>query len=332
MAGNVSRPAAPWLARFLFAGGCMAASALWLPWMAPRFRPVFGLAALAIGLVLERALAVARPARAAGSLAGLFVGAGAGAALLVLIPNVGPTRAFAPFVVVVLAFLGAVSGGRAAEALVGPATEPPGRSGSKLVDTSAIIDGRLADVVAVGFLEGRLVVPGFILRELQRVADSVDPRHRARGRRGLEVLERLKAEPGVLVEFPEIESAEGGEVDDRLVRAAERAGAALVTTDYNLNKVASLRGVRVINVNDLAHALRPVLLPGERLEVEIVREGKEPEQGLAYLDDGTMIVVESARGAIGRAITVEVVSVLQTGAGKMFFARPVTAPAPPQNG
>ena len=199
---------------------------------------------------------------------------------------------------------------------------PRARSREALVDTCALIDGRLPDVVASGFLELELVVPEFVLRELQHVADAADPMRRARGRRGLDVLQALRDSSRLPARVVADDVAEESTVDLKLVVLARRRGAALITTDFNLNKVAGIRDVVVLNVNDLAHALRPVVLPGERLRVTIVKDGKEPGQGVGYLADGTMIVVEQARGFSGRTIDVVVTSAIQTAAGKMFFAKP----------
>jgi uncharacterized protein YacL len=189
-----------------------------------------------------------------------------------------------------------------------------------LIDTSALIDGRLSDVVASGFLDLDLVVPEFVLRELQHVADAEEPMRRARGRRGLDVLQALRESSRARVVADDV--PEERAVDLKLVSLARRRGAVLVTTDFTLNKVAGIREVVVLNVNDLAHALRPVVLPGETLRVTIVKDGKEPGQGVGYLADGTMIVVEQARGFSGRTIDVVVTSAIQTAAGKMFFAKP----------
>lgn len=199
--------------------------------------------------------------------------------------------------------------------------------GSKILDTSAIIDGRVADVARAGFLDGTLVVPGFVLDELRRIADSADPVKRSRGRRGLDLLKRMQQEGGaaVCILDREGERGDGGEVDVRLVRLAQRLDGKIVTNDFNLNKVASLHGVGVLNVNELANALRPVFLPGEEMSVYILRDGKEPGQGVGYLEDGTMIVVEGGKRHIGETVEVEVTSVLQTAAGRMIFARPRVA-------
>jgi uncharacterized protein YacL len=192
----------------------------------------------------------------------------------------------------------------------------PGRR-EALLDTSVLIDGRIEPVVATGFLTHRLVVPSFVLRELQHVADSSDAGRRARGRRGLDVLAALGAQ--VIDDDVPAEP----EVDRKLVALARARGADLVTTDFNLNKVAAVHGIAVLNLNELAHAMRPVVIPGETLQVTIVKEGKEAGQGVGYLDDGTMVVVEQAKGAVGRTLPVVVTSGLQTAAGKMFFARPL---------
>ena len=198
---------------------------------------------------------------------------------------------------------------------------PAGRASEALVDTSVLIDGRLHDVCASGFLRFDLVVPEFVLRELQHIADSSDRDRRTRGRRGLDILQALRASTKVRVTLAPEDVPEESEVDLKLVELARRRGAALITTDFNLNKVASIRGVPVLNVNDLAHALRPALLPGETLVVTIVKEGKEAGQGVGYLADGTMIVVDQARSLIGQAVTIAVTGALQTAAGKMFFGK-----------
>ncbi len=199
---------------------------------------------------------------------------------------------------------------------------PPGRRGAlaKVLDTSAIIDGRIADICETGFVDGPLVVPRFVLAELQRVADSSDGARRNRGRRGFEVLQRLQRLPGVAVEIAQ-RGVEGTAVDEQLIEFARACGGKIVTNDYNLNKLAELRGVPVLNVNELAHALRPVVLPGETVTVQALREGKEPGQGVGYLDDGTMVVIEQGKRFIGQPLDVVVTSVLQTPAGRMIFTR-----------
>jgi uncharacterized protein YacL len=193
-------------------------------------------------------------------------------------------------------------------------------SSGLLVDTSAIIDGRIADVMATGFIDRELVIPVFVLLELQRVADSADTRKRARGRRGLEVMHDLRLSDLAIstpdVDYPEIEG-----VDTKLCRLASERNLPILTTDYNLNRVAGIQGLSVLNINDLANALKPAVLPGESLRVKVLREGKESEQGVGYLDDGTMIVIEGGRQRVGDTVDVEVTSVLQSASGKMIFSR-----------
>ena len=192
---------------------------------------------------------------------------------------------------------------------------------AKLLDTSVIIDGRIADVCEASFLEGTIILPQFVLHELQMVADSADPLKRQRGRRGLEVLERIRELPSLEVEVADEDFPDVAEVDLKLIEMARRYGAKIVTNDFNLNKIASLQGIEVLNVNQLANALKPVVLPGEGMRVFILREGKEPNQGVAYLDDGTMVVVDGAKRMVNKTIDIAVTSVHQTSAGKMIFGR-----------
>ncbi|MBN1916882.1 MAG: TRAM domain-containing protein [Verrucomicrobia bacterium] len=189
-----------------------------------------------------------------------------------------------------------------------------------LVDTSVIIDGRVADIAETGFLQGELIIPRFVLRELQTIADSSDPLKRTRGRRGLDILNRIQKDPHIEVRIHETDFPDVSDVDAKLVKLAKVLDAKVFTNDYNLNKVAEFQQVRVLNVNDLANALKPVILPGEAMNVRIVREGKEAGQGVAYLDDGTMVVVNNGRDRIGQKLDVNVTSVLQTSAGRMIFA------------
>ncbi len=191
----------------------------------------------------------------------------------------------------------------------------------KLLDTSVIIDGRVADLCETGFLEGTFLVPHFILDELQHIADSSDSLKRARGRRGLDILNRIQKMPGVDVRIIDEDFPHVREVDAKLVVMAKKMEAKIITNDLNLNKVAELQGVRVLNINELCNALRPVVLPGETIRVFVLKEGKEAGQGVAYLDDGTMIVVDNARRYIGKNVDVVVTSVLQTTAGRMIFTR-----------
>jgi uncharacterized protein YacL len=193
---------------------------------------------------------------------------------------------------------------------------------AKIVDTSTIVDGRIVEIVESGFLEGALIVPRFVLRELQAISDSVDPLKRTRGRRGFDVLSRLQELAVVEISERDYGDMAPGNVDARLVRLAQELSAKLVTNDYNLNRIAQVEGVVVLNVNELANAVKPVVLPGEELHVAVIREGKEFHQGVGYLEDGTMIVVEHGRRLIGEETDVIVTSVLQTVAGRMIFARP----------
>jgi len=230
------------------------------------------------------------------------------------------------FVGLCFGYLGGILGVRVAESVefprVGRDKLPLGWGGNnKILDTSAIIDGRIADIVDTGFLEGTLIIPQFVLKELQHIADSHDPMRRSRGRRGLDVLKRLQENGTVRVkissqDFPKIQ-----EVDEKLIALAKRMKAKIITTDYNLNQVAQLQEIEVLNVNELSGALRPVVLPGEEMDVFILRQGKEPQQGVGYLDDGTMIVVENGKGYIGKKVKIEVSSLLQTPSGRMIFGR-----------
>ncbi|MFC4601558.1 PIN/TRAM domain-containing protein [Cohnella hongkongensis] len=205
--------------------------------------------------------------------------------------------------------------------------EPPEKAGPryeehKILDTSVIIDGRIADICKTGFIEGTLVIPEFVLEELQHIADSSDLLKRNRGRRGLDILNKIQKELDVKVLIYEDANEEPGEVDSKLVKLAKAMQGKVVTNDFNLNKVCELQGVSVLNINDLANAVKPVVLPGEEIIVQVIKDGKEHGQGVAYLDDGTMIVVEGGRDFIGTTMEVLVTSVLQTSAGRMIFAKP----------
>jgi uncharacterized protein YacL len=191
-----------------------------------------------------------------------------------------------------------------------------------LMDTSVIIDGRIADVARTGFLPGTLTVPRFVLNELQYIADSADAMRRNRGRRGLELLNRLQTEGDVAIEFIDEDPSDAQQVDDKLISLALAKGAAIVTNDYNLNRVARLQGVKILNVNELANAVKAVFLPGEEIPIKIIQEGKEIGQGVGYLEDGTMVVVENGRRFINQEILVQVTKVLQTNAGRLIFAVP----------
>jgi uncharacterized protein YacL len=191
----------------------------------------------------------------------------------------------------------------------------------KLLDTSAIIDGRIADMADTGFLDGALVIPAFVLRELQMVADSSDGSKRQRGRRGLDVLQHMQSNTLLNVQILEDDFPHIREVDLKLIELAKELDARIITNDFNLNKVAHLHHVSVLNINDLANALKPVVLPGEKMNIAILKEGKEYNQGVGYLDDGTMVVVDHARRMIGRSVEISVTSVLQTASGKMIFGK-----------
>jgi uncharacterized protein YacL len=236
------------------------------------------------------------------------------------------------FLLIVLPYLGLVLGAKNGEwlepaRLVGlfRATGPERRY--KILDTSVIIDGRIADVCDTGFIDGTLVVPQFVLKELQLVADSSDSLKRNRGRRGLDILQKIQKMSGIEVMISDLDYPDVREVDLKLIELARTLQGKIVTNDFNLNKVAQLRGVDVLNVNELANSVKPVVLPGELMKVFILKEGKEYNQGVAYLDDGTMVVVDNARKMISRTIDIVVTSVLQTTAGKMIFGRYIDAGA-----
>jgi uncharacterized protein YacL len=239
-------------------------------------------------------------------------------------------------IIIVLPYLGAVLGARKGEWLE-PAkflslfrdARPQKRY--RILDTSVIIDGRVADIVETGFLDGTLVVPQFVLKELQLVADSADALKRNRGRRGLDILHRIQKMAGVEVVISDVDFPQVKEVDLKLIELARTLIGRIVTNDFNLNKVAQLRGVEVLNINELANGLKPVVLPGEVMSVFIVKEGKEYNQGVAYLDDGTMVVVDNARSRIGRNLDIVVTSVLQTTAGRMIFGRHADPSASPES-
>jgi uncharacterized protein YacL len=235
-------------------------------------------------------------------------------------------------ILLVLPYIGLALGGKSGEWL-----EPERLAGIfrsrapqrryRILDTSVIIDGRIADICETGFVDGTLVVPQFVLKELQQVADSADSLRRNRGRRGLDILQRIQKMAGLDVIISDADFPDVKEVDLKLIELAKSLQGKIVTNDFNLNKVAQLRGVEVLNINELANSLKPVVLPGETMKVFILKEGKEYNQGVAYLDDGTMVVVDNARTMIGKTIDIVVTSVLQTTAGKMIFGRFIDANA-----
>ena len=238
-------------------------------------------------------------------------------------------------IVIVLPYLGLVFGARKGEwlepvKLVSLFRDARPHRRYRILDTSAIIDGRIAEVSETGFLDGTLVVPQFVLKELQAVADASDPLKRNRGRRGLDILHRIQKTSGIDVVISDVDFPAIKEVDLKLIELAKTMSGKLVTNDFNLNKVAQLRGVDVLNLNELTNALKPVVLPGEVMNVFIIKEGKEYNQGVAYLDDGTMVVVDNARSRIGKNLDVVVTSVLQTTAGRMIFGRHVEAAIGPR--
>jgi uncharacterized protein YacL len=233
-------------------------------------------------------------------------------------------------ILLALPYLGLVIGGRKGdwlkpENIISLFRAAGPRKRYKVLDTSVIIDGRIADICETGFMDGTLVIPQFVLKELQLVADSSDSMKRNRGRRGLDILQKIQKMAGVEVMISDMDFPDVREVDLKLIELARTLQGKIVTNDFNLNKVSQLRGVEVLNINELANSLKPVVLPGEIMKVFILKEGKEYNQGVAYLDDGTMVVVDNARRMIGRTIDVVVTSVVQTTAGKMIFGRFIDA-------
>ncbi len=324
-----------WIVRALVIGGSAwaavaAAPALaWPPVAAALAGAILGAGAVA----LERAAGRVAPAGVAwaamGGLAGLLGGVAAGGALAAAWPAAGAALRIG--LMLWGAYLGATVGWRWRGEAVTPL--PAGRSDvaspPKIVDTSVIIDGRIVDICEAGFVEGALVVPRFVLSELQRVADAPDPLKRNRGKRGFEVLQRLQRSTRVRVEISEEDFPAVREVDLKVIELARARGGRVLTTDYNLNRLAEVSGLSVLNVNDLANAMKPAVLAGEVMQVQVVREGKESGQGVAFLDDGTMVVVDQGRKHLGQTLEVTVTSVLQTSAGRMIFTRPRTESAVP---
>ena len=319
------------LARILFVAAVAYAAALLgpLPFGAP-VNIGFALALAGLVVAFESRLRETSVTYILGALLGGSIG-------LVIARTIGSGLFWAPtgdrrvaflhsFILIVLPYLGLVIGGKHGEWLeparlvsLFRASGPQRRY--KILDTSVIIDGRIADVCETGFVDGALVIPQFVLKELQLVADSSDSLKRNRGRRGLDILQKIQKMSGVEVIISDLDFPEVREVDLKLIELARSLEGKIVTNDFNLNKVAQLRGVQVLNVNELANSLKPVVLPGEIMKVFILKEGKEYNQGVAYLDDGTMVVVDNARKMISKTIDIVVTSVLQTTAGKMIFGR-----------
>ena len=264
---------------------------------------------------------------AIGSILGIM-GAYLFALILKSVVTDGPTQRFLELMVMLLmAYVGLIVGANKGDLLNLNALggifggEKQGKKSYKILDTSVIIDGRVADIAETGFLDGIIVIPQFVLRELQLVADSADSLKRNRGRRGLDILQRLQKVASLNIQIVEDDFPAVREVDLKLIELAKLYEGKIITNDFNLNKVAQLQGVEVLNINELANSLKPIVLPGETMRVFILKEGKEYNQGVAYLDDGTMVVVDNARKMISKTIDIQVTSVLQTTAGKMIFGK-----------
>jgi uncharacterized protein YacL len=318
--------------RLVFTAVCIAAGFHFRPFglsrqMASLAGLVFAVAVILFEVRLRRASLRRLIGAATGSILGIF---GAYLTTLVLSHTSMPesTRSFVGLAVfLVMAYIGLILGANKGDMLNLQAlgglfgSERGSRHTCKLFDTSVIIDGRVADIADAQFLDGTLIIPQFVLRELQLVADSADPLKRQRGRRGLEVLQRIQKMAHLDVQIAEDDFPNIADVDMKLIELAKRYDAKIVTNDFNLNKVATLQGIEILNVNQLANALKPVVLPGESMRVFILREGKEYNQGVAYLDDGTMVVADGARKMINKTVDITVTSVHQTTAGKMIFGR-----------
>jgi uncharacterized protein YacL len=320
------------LVRAIFATACTAAGFHFHPFgLRPNAGAGMGLVFSFAVILFEIRLQRASMRRLIGAVVGAILGLLAALLLnLVLAHTTIPegSRSFLGVgVLLVMMYIGLVLGATKGDMLNLQAfggvfgSERSNRRVSKVLDTSVIIDGRIADVCEAHFLEGTVVIPRFVLRELQLVADSADSLKRQRGRRGLEVLQRIQKMPHLEVEITDEDFPQVPDVDLKLIELARRYDGTIVTNDYNLNKVATLQGIEVLNVNQLANALKPVVLPGESMRVFILREGKEYNQGVAYLDDGTMVVVDNAKKVINKTVDITVTSVHQTTAGKMIFGR-----------
>jgi uncharacterized protein YacL len=304
------------------------------------FLPVFGLArpvSAAVGFVLAGIIMYLETrirktqfkviwSSTVGTFAGVLLGWALGAVYSTITDDRTTEQFVRVFFLIIMPYIGFLVGTRKSEWL-DPAyllrflmEKSAGRS-YKLLDTSVIIDGRISDLCDTAFIEGTLVVPQFVLKELQFIGDSADGLKRQRGRRGLDVLDRLQKSSQVSVMITEMDFPDIRDVDSKLIEMAKRMDAKIVTNDLNLNKIARLQGISVMNINELANALKPVVLPGEQMRVFIIKEGKEKDQGVAYLDDGTMVVVDNSRRMIGQNIDITVTSVLQTTVGKMIFGR-----------
>ena len=319
------------------------------PWL----NALLGLVLAGVAILIETRIVKLSLPRLIGTAIGVTAGLVCAALVSVVLGRLGAESSPALHLVEVaslllLAYFGGVTGAAKGELLNLGAfggvfgTETEVRRSHKILDTSVIIDGRIADIADTGFLDGVLVIPQFVLHELQMVADSADSMKRNRGRRGLDILQRIQKMSHLKVQVVQEDFPQVREVDMKLIELAKLYGCKIVTNDFNLNKVAQVRGVDVLNINELANSLKPIVLPGELMRVFILKEGKEYNQGVAYLDDGTMVVVDNARRMISKTIDVSVTSVLQTTAGKMIFGkfddrahsvpiaeRPVQQAAPP---
>jgi uncharacterized protein YacL len=332
-------------ARVLVVGAVAYAAALARPLpLGLAANVAFAVALAAVVVVFETRLRETQVTRLLGGLIGFVIGIALARAIETgffwLDTSNQVVEFFNSFLLIVLPYLGLMLGVKHGEwlepaRLVGLFRAAGPERRYKILDTSVIIDGRIADVCDTGFMDGTIVIPQFVLKELQLVADSGDSLKRNRGRRGLDILQRIQKMSGIEVAISDVDFPDIREVDLKLIELARTLQGKIVTNDFNLNKVAQLRGVAVLNVNELANSLKPVVLPGELMKVFILKEGKEYNQGVAYLDDGTMVVVDNARRMISKTIDIVVTSVLQTTAGKMIFGRYIDAgvaptPAPPQ--
>ena len=330
-----SSESAGWIARAVFVGSFAVLASAWQPFGFSRWAAAgLGFAAALLLAWAEVRLRRIEIGRLAGGAAGLLFGIFAALLVCLIISRTAeaePAKSFLEYSALLgFGYLGLFLGAHKGRELrlreflqTQPVTihEQGLKGDAKLLDTSVLIDGRIADICDAQFLDGPLQVPQFVLHELQQIADSSDNLRRQRGRRGLEVLQRIQKMPHVEVTVLETADNSDNDVDRKLVELARKTGAKIVTNDFNLNKVASVQGISVLNVNQLANALRPAVLPGEPMRVFVLREGKEANQGVAYLEDGTMVVVDGARRLMNRNVDITVTSVHQTPAGKMIFGR-----------
>ncbi len=292
-------------------------------WMAGAGGLLFGLCIIFFEMRLERVSLKRLIGAACGSILGIV-----GAFVMTLVLSKATPEPFLQVgVLLLMTYIGLIVGAKKGEMLNLAALggvfggEKSSKKSYKILDTSVIIDGRIADIAETGFLDGVLVIPQFVLRELQLVADSADSMKRNRGRRGLDILARVQKMANLNIQIVEEDFPQTREVDMKLIELAKVFDCKVITNDFNLNKVAQLHGVEVLNINELANALKPIVLPGETMRVFILKEGKEYNQGVAYLDDGTMVVVDNAKKLISKTIDISVTSVLQTTAGKMIFGK-----------